>query len=111
PTPTAAPPAATATPEATPTATPVPCEVEVLEAEPSEPFEFLGVVEVKRRSPAERSEAILESARLAACRMNADAIVILYRANRRQGGIAQRPVPRAILNDADLRAAVIRFRR
>ncbi len=89
----------------------MPCEVEVFQTEPQEPFEFLGVVEVKRRSPAERPEAILESARLAACRMGADGIVILYRANRRQGGIAQRPVPRAILNDADLRAAVIRFRR
>jgi hypothetical protein len=94
-----------------PTPTGPPCAVQVFEVEPSEPFDFLGIVEVKRRSPADRPEALLESARTAACRMGADGLVILYRANRRQGGIPSRPAPRGVLSDADLRAAVIRFRR
>lgn len=95
----------------TPTPTFDPCShIEAFDYEPPEPFDLLGIVEVQRKNPADRTQSLIASAKQAACRMGGDAVVILYKAKRREGGVAPRPQA-GLLPKTDLRAAVIRYRR
>jgi hypothetical protein len=103
-------PPATWTASPTPTATPDPCPALVYDREPAEPFDWIGIVEVQRKRPSDRLATLVESARQSACRLGGDGLVIIYRANRRPGGVVDRPQP-GVLPNVDLRAVVIRFRR
>lgn len=101
-----------------PPATPVPsataaphCVIEILDREPTAPFDLVGLVEVQERSPVRNSDGVVESAKAQACSLGGDALVILHRSEPRRSGIERRRSPRGVLPDPALRAAVIRYRR
>jgi hypothetical protein len=109
PTPTPAP-TTTPGPAVSPTPEPPRCNVAVLEQEPAEDFELVGVVEVASRGVAANPESALEAARLQACALGGDALVLLYKRERRRSGQGGAPPPQGVLPDPELRAAVIRYR-
>ena len=103
----------TPSPEPTPepTATPEgpPCTLAVLETEPAEAFDVIGVVEVGASVDA-GPETTLEVAKSQACRLGGDAIVIVYRNTRYRTARPSVPARGGVLSDPALRAAVIRYR-
>jgi hypothetical protein len=105
-------PAPTPTPAPTPLPTPTAerrCDIEILEAEPPRAFRLLGLVEVQPRGPAENEEAIVAAARLQACALGGDAIVVLFRSGKRRSGFQVRGAPQRILPEPAFRGAVIRY--
>ena len=110
------PPPPTATPEPTPAAAPSlatperACEIDVLEREPAVPFDLLAVVEVQARMPETDPESLVASARLRACELGGDALVILWRREPHRSGMAPRPGGQGLLPEPGLRTAVIRYR-
>jgi hypothetical protein len=108
---------ATATPTPAPETSPSPtppaenrCSITVLEAEPAEPFDLIGIVEAKGRGPAETGDSALEAAKIQACSLGGDALVILFRSEKRRSGFERIQPAVGALPDAAVRAAVIRYR-
>ncbi len=103
----------TPSPEPTPSPTATPegprCTLAVLETEPAEPFDVIGMVEVGSSADA-GPETTLEVAKSQACRLGGDAMVVVYRNTRYRTGRPSVPTRGGVLSDAALRAAVIRYR-
>lgn len=110
------PPTMTATPTAapgavTPRATPTErgCAIEVFDVEPARPFDLVAIVEVEPRAAAAPG-SLLDAAKLQACNLGGDALVVLYRAEERSGFARVPPAEPGFLPAPDLRVAVIRWR-
>jgi len=104
----------TVVPSESPTPTPTVgfrCDPPVLDREPSEPFDLVGIVEVQSRRQGGGWESVVGSAKLQACALGGDALVMLYRNERGSGGAPVITGPSAMLPSPELRAAVIRYRR
>jgi hypothetical protein len=98
-------------PEEMPTATPTPgCPIPVLESEPTEPFELMAILEVASPRSPQGADMAMSAAKIRACALGGDAIVILYakpRDPRPVPGIAPRL---GVLEDPAVSVAVIRYR-
>ncbi len=97
---------------ATPTPEPEPqCSIAVFESEPPEPFDLIGLVEAEGHGLAEWGDSALEAAKIEACKLGGDALVILFRRGKERSGFERHQGPPTTLPRAELRAAVIRYRR
>ncbi len=105
-----APPTPTPLPLASPTPEPPRCNVVVLDREPAEPTDIVGIVEVAPRRAETDPESALEVARLRACALGGDAIVITYRREKRRSGQVVGPAPQGVLPDPEVRGVVVRYR-
>ncbi len=104
-------PSPTATPTPLPPTPPTPrCNVAILDREPAEPTDIVGIVEVSPRRAEADPESALEAARLQACALGGDAIVITYRREKRRSGQVAGPAPQGVLPDPEVRGVVIRYR-
>lgn len=96
----------------TPTPEPEPqCSIAVFESEPPEPFDLIGLVEAEGHGLAEWGDSALEAAKIQACRLGGDALVLLFRRGKERSGFEPHQGPPTTLPRAELRAAVIRYRR
>jgi hypothetical protein len=107
PTPTASPTSSTAEPTSTPEGG---CGIRVLEAEPAEAFDLVGIVEVAPRIGSTTPEAALVTAKGQGCLLGGDALVVLYRDVRYRGKARTANQQPGVLSEPTLRAAVIRYR-
>lgn len=97
------------TPSATPTET-FRCSIPALESEPQDAFDLVGIVEVQPAGSSRNAESVLEAAKLQACALGGDAIVVLYRSQGYRFGMPPAPPEPGVLPAPALRAAVIRYR-
>ena len=97
---------------ATPTPTPgAACDPAVLDQEPTAPFDLLGIVEVESRRPGSPGSNPLAAAKLQACALGGDALVVLYRNERTPGSSSVIDGSSGTLPRPEIRVAVIRYRR
>lgn len=87
------------------------CTIAVLESEPAEPFDWIALVEAQGHGLAEWGDSALEAAKIQACRLGGDALVVLFRKEKERKSFARLAGPLTTLPDAEIRAAVIRYRR
>jgi hypothetical protein len=107
PTPTASPTSSTPEPTRTPEGG---CGIRVLEAEPVEPFDVVGIVEVAPRMGSTTPESALATAKGQGCLLGGDALVVLYRDVRYRGKPHTENQQPGVLSEPALSAAVIRYR-
>jgi len=79
----------------------------VFDHEPAIPFDLVAIVEVQSSRWYPSAEGALAAARIRACELGGDALVLLYRAGDRR----RRSPGRRMLPEADVRGAVVRYRR
>jgi hypothetical protein len=82
----------------------------VLDAQPAEAFDLVGIVEVEPRGASANPESALATAKTQGCLLGGDALVVLYRDVRYRGRAPTAPRRPGVLSDPALRAAVIRYR-
>jgi len=103
PSPTSSIPEPTSTPEGG-------CGIRVLEAQPAEEFDLVGIVEVEPRVASTNPQAALATAKAQGCLLGGDALVLLYQDLRYRGRARTAPQRPGVLSDPAVRAAVIRYR-
>jgi hypothetical protein len=107
PTPTVSPTSSAPEPTSTPEGG---CGIRVLEAEPAEPFDVVGIVEVAPRMGSTTPESALATAKGQGCLLGGDALVVLYRDVRYRGKARTENQQPGVLSEPALSAAVIRYR-
>ena len=86
------------------------CSIAVLDQPPTEAFDLVAIVEVRPQGRFDTPEASLEAARLQGCALGGDALVIVYREERRGSGMEPPRAPLGAIPHPAIRVAVIRYR-